>query len=261
MTNKSDMFDNRTIIVTGAAKGIGRACADAFAAEGAHVVYADIEAPQDLPRHGIAMVCDVGDAAAVRAMIEATIDMRGRIDVMVANAGIVHKAPFLELEEEDFDRVLRVNLKGTYLCVQAAAKAMLAQREKGIDDGLDSIITMSSVNAVLAIPDIAPYVISKGGVAQLTKVAAMSLAPHGIRVNAVGPGSIATDLFTAAVNTNPAALGNVLARTPLGRAGEPAEIASVVKFLAGRESSYITGQTIYADGGRLALNYVMPKNS
>lgn len=259
MTNEN--FRHRCVVVTGAAKGIGRACADMFAAQGAHVVYADVENIADLPDNGAFIRCDVGDKAQVDALVSGARDLFGRIDVMVANAGIVHKTPFLELAEDDFDRVLRVNLKGAYLCVQAAAKAMLAQREKGVDDGLDSIITMSSVNAVLAIPDIAPYIISKGGVAQLTKVAAVALAQHGIRVNAVGPGSIATDLFTAAVSANPAALDGVLARTPLGRAGEPDEIASVVKFLAGRESSYITGQTIYADGGRLALNYVMPKNS
>ena len=134
---------------------------------------------------------------------------------------------------------------------------MLAQREKGILDGLDAIINMSSVNAVLAIPEITPYIVSKGGINQLTKVMALSLADKNIRVNAVGPGSISTEMLKVAM-ADEAARKTVLSRTPMGRAGEPSEIANVVGFLASQAASYITGQTIYADGGRMGLNYVVP---
>jgi glucose 1-dehydrogenase len=120
-----------------------------------------------------------------------------------------------------------------------------------------AIVNMSSINGAVAIPNQVPYCVSKGGVNQLTKVMAMSLAPHGIRVNAVGPGSIMTEML-ASVNDDPAAKNRILSRTPLLRIGEPSEMASVVAFLASDEASYVTGQTIYADGGRLALNYTVP---
>ena len=123
--------------------------------------------------------------------------------------------------------------------------------------GGGAIINMSSVNGVMAIPAITPYVVSKGGVNQLTKVMALSLTDHGIRVNAVGPGSINTEVFASVAN-DPEKLRGILSRTPMGRVGEPAEIASIVVFLASDESSYMTGQTLYADGGRMALNYTVP---
>ncbi|MCG8359166.1 MAG: SDR family oxidoreductase, partial [Kiloniellales bacterium] len=170
---------------------------------------------------------------------------------LVANAGIVHACDFLDLTEEDFDRVLRVNLKGVFLCGQAAARQMAAQGGGG------TIVNMSSVNAVMAIPNITPYVVAKGGVNQLTKVMALSLADKGIRVNAVGPGSIETEVFKT-VATDKAAVNRILSRTPLGRVGAPEEVGRVAVFLASDDSSYMTGQTLYPDGGRLALNYTVP---
>ncbi len=175
----------------------------------------------------------------------------GGFDRAIANAGIVHACDFLELAEEDFDRVIRVNLKGVFLTDQAAARQMVAQGRAG------TIINMSSVNAVMAIPSITPYVVAKGGVNQLTKVMALSLVDQGIRVNAIGPGSIMTEVFRT-VATDKAAMARILSRTPLGRVGEPEEVAKVAVFLASEDSSYITGQTIYPDGGRLALNYTVP---
>jgi NAD(P)-dependent dehydrogenase (short-subunit alcohol dehydrogenase family) len=163
----------------------------------------------------------------------------------------VYACDFLELAEEDFDRVLRVNLKGVFLTGQAAARQMVAQGRGG------TVINMSSVNAVMAIPSITPYVVAKGGVNQLTKVMALALADKGIRVNAIGPGSILTDVFRQVVSDE-AAMADILSRTPLGRVGEPEEVAKVAVFLASEDSSYITGQTIYPDGGRLALNYTVP---
>ena len=161
-----------------------------------------------------------------------------------------------DLENEDFDRVLRVNLRGVFLTGQAAARQM-AKQEADTDGHRGTIINMSSVNAVMAIPQITPYVVAKGGVNQLTKVMALNLVTHGIRVTGIGPGSINTEVF-AAVNNDPEKRKGVLMRTPMGRAGEPGEVASIALFLATEDSSYITGQTIYPDGGRLSLNYVVP---
>jgi NAD(P)-dependent dehydrogenase (short-subunit alcohol dehydrogenase family) len=151
--------------------------------------------------------------------------------------------------------VLRVNLKGAFLVGQAAARRMVAQVKAG--KGAGTIINMSSINAVVAIANHTPYCVSKGGIDQLTKVMALALAPHGIRVNAIGPGSIMTDILKA-VATDKEAKRRILARTPLARIGAPDEIASIAVFLASPEASYITGETIYADGGRLALNYTVP---
>jgi NAD(P)-dependent dehydrogenase (short-subunit alcohol dehydrogenase family) len=144
-----------------------------------------------------------------------------------------------------------VNLKSYFLFGQAVAKWMVGAKRGG------TIVNMSSVNAVIAIPNQVPYCVSKGGVAQLTKVMAISLAPKGIRVNAIGPGTIATELARNAVLGSPAAERTIMSRTPLGRLGEPDEVAKVAVFLAGDDGSYLTGQTVYPDGGRLALNYLM----
>ena len=149
---------------------------------------------------------------------------------------------------------MRVNLKGPFLCSQAVAKSMIKRVKSGGPAGC--IINMSSINAKLAIASQIPYTISKGGVRQLTNVLAQYLAPYGIRVNAIGPGSIATEMMEA-VNSDAKAKKKVLARTPLGRVGEPAEIAGIAAFLASSDADYITGQTIYADGGRLGLAYTV----
>ncbi|HYG25629.1 MAG TPA: SDR family oxidoreductase, partial [Caulobacteraceae bacterium] len=173
------------------------------------------------------------------------------VDILVNNAGMLAAGDVLDLSLEDFDRVLAVNLRAPFVVAQAAARHMVERGLKG------AIINMSSINAVLAIPAQLAYVTSKGGLAQLTKAMALGLAPHGIRVNAIGPGTIATDILKG-VMTDDQAKTRILSRTPLGRFGEPEEIAAVAVFLASNEASYITGQTIYPDGGRLALNYTVP---
>ena len=250
----------KVAVVTGAARGIGAACARRLAAEGAAVVLADIleeqgevtaRAVHEAGGGSAAFVaCDTGDAPQARALIEETVARHGRIDVLVNNAGIFTIADFLDVTEEEFDRVLRVNLKGYFLVGQAAAREMAAA-------GSGSIINMSSVNGVMAIETIAPYVVSKGGVNQLTSVMALALAPKGVRVNAIGPGTILTEM-SGALLTDEAARRRVLSRTPMGRPGEPEEIAGIAVFLASDDSSYVTGQVIYADGGRMRLNYTMP---
>jgi len=248
-------LSDKVAIVTGATQGIGLACAQRLLAEGARVMLVDIkphaeEAAAALGEHARFFAADVSQKADVDAMIAATLQQFGRIDILVNNAGVTHAADFLELAEDDFDRVLRINLKSMFLCGQAAAREMVKQ-------GKGSIINMSSVNAQLAIPNQVPYVVSKGGVNQLTKVMAISLAPHGVRVNGIGPGTILTELAKQAVMASEDARRTILSRTPLGRCGEPEEIASLAAFLASDDASYMTGQTMYADGGRLALNYTV----
>lgn len=253
-------LEGKSAIITGAAQGIGLACAVRFANEGARLVLADVaeEAGEEAAtkiRDGGGearfVACDVGDRKAVEALVAAAVDAYGGLDIQVSNAGIIHTDDLLDLREEDFDRVLRVNIKGTFLCGQAAARQMVAQGRGG------AIINMSSVNAVLAIPNQIPYNVSKGGVNQLTRVMSLALASHGIRVNAIGPGTIATEMAKV-VMEDEAARRKIMSRTPMGRLGQPSEIAAVAVFLASQESSYITGQTIYCDGGRMPLNYTVP---
>jgi len=256
-------MEGKVAIVTGGARGIGYAVAKRFLTDGARVVIADIDekvgeaAAADLSALGAVefVPVDVSERLDVRNMIAATLDSFGDIDVLVNNAGISHSADFLDLKEEDFERVLAVNLKGAFLCGQAVARILVDRLKKGGEPG--SIVNISSINAIVAIPDQVPYVASKGGVCQLTRVMALSLAPYGIRVNAVGPGSVMTDMLTSVVRERDVR-NRILARTPMGRIGDPSEIAGVVAFLASKDAAYVTGQTVYADGGRLTLNYTVP---
>jgi NAD(P)-dependent dehydrogenase (short-subunit alcohol dehydrogenase family) len=256
-------LENKVAIVTGGAKGIGLAIARRFASDGARVIIADIDedagnqAVEEIGARGAVRFvrCDVGDKADVENLVASAVSAWGSVDVLVNNAGIAHGADFLDVSEADFDRVIRVNLKGTFLVGQAVARQMVEQIRAGGAPG--TIVNMSSINAVVTIGNLVAYSASKGGINQLTKVMALSLAPHGIRVNAIGPGSIMTDML-AGVAADKAAKNRLLSRTPLGRIGDPAEIAAIAAFLASDEASYVTGQTIYADGGRLPLNYTVP---
>ena len=255
--------EGKTAIVTGAARGIGLACAERLAGDGAHVVIADIDeeggeqAAATLAEAGHKVSfehMDVGEKLDIYNLVKATVGAHGAIDILVNNAAVIDSALVLDLEEEDLDRVLRVNLKGPFLLGQAVARQMVKQLEEGRPPG--SIINMSSVNAVFALPDHAAYSIAKGGLLQLTKALALALAPHGIRVNAIGPGSIMTPMLEK-VATDKAVSNKILSRTPMGRFGEPSEIAAIASFLASEDASYVTGATIYADGGRLPLNYTV----
>ena len=240
-------------LITGGAQGIGYASAVALIEEGFDIILADIngegvaKAAKEL--NALAGIeCDLGDVAQIEAMFERIAKDHGPLSALVNNAGVAMPGDFLTYDLADFERVLDINLRGVFIATQRAARMMV---EAGIEG---AIVNMSSINAQVAIPAIPAYCASKGGVMQLTKVAALALAKNNIRVNAVGPGSIDTEMM-AAVNANPDAFKTAMSRTPLGRAGTAQEIGDVVGFLCSKKASYITGETIYVDGGRLGLNY------
>jgi NAD(P)-dependent dehydrogenase (short-subunit alcohol dehydrogenase family) len=253
-------LEGRVAIVTGASQGIGAACAERLSHDGAAVALWDVDdargealaaALTAQGRRAIYAHCNVADKREVDAALAATTAALGPVDALVANAGIFKAANFLDITEADWDAVIAVNLKGAFLVGQAVARQMVAAGRPG------TIVNMSSVNGVMAIPSIASYNASKGGVNQLTRVMALALADHGIRVNAVAPGTIATELARNAVLGSDEAKARILSRTPLKRLGEPEEIADVCAFLVSSASSYLTGEIVYADGGRMALNYTV----
>ena len=250
----------RTIVVTGGAQGIGEACVRRLAADGATVALWDVD-----DAHGQALAaalsgtaarvvfvhCNVASRPDVDAALAATLTAFGRVDGLVNNAGIFKASPFLDISEADWDAVIDVNLKGHFLVGQAVARQIVAQGGGG------AIVNMSSVNARLAIASIASYNASKGGIDQLTRVMALALSEHGIRVNGVAPGTIATELAAKAVLTSDEAKARIMSRTPMKRLGAPTEIASVVAFLLSDAASYMTGETVLVDGGRMTLNYTV----
>jgi NAD(P)-dependent dehydrogenase (short-subunit alcohol dehydrogenase family) len=253
-------FSGRTVVVTGAGNGIGAACARLFAASGASLALWDVDAAAtstiatEIDASGQkarAFACNVARRAEVDAALAATLAAFGRVDILVNNAGIFRAGDFLAVSEADWDAVIDVNLKGAFLVGQAVARAMARS-------GGGAIVNMSSVNGVTAIPGIASYNASKGGIDQLTRAMALALADAGIRVNAVAPGTIATELAKKAVLGSAEAEARIMSRTPLRRLGDPAEVAAVCAFLASDAASYMTGEIVYVDGGRLALNYTMP---
>lgn len=261
---------DRVAIVTGAANGIGKACARRLAEDGFRVVVADIadaagkalaEELGAAKERALYVDCNVSDRLSVNNLLAETRSAFGRLDVLVNNAGIIAKGNILTLADEDFDKVMNVNLRGSFMVARAAARQMVEQIEEDGERPDDArrryaIVNMSSVNAVVAIADQLAYCTTKGAINQMTKAMALALAPHGVRVNAVGPGSVNTDVLKAVLDDR-SAMDRVMSRTPIRRIADPDEIASVVSFLASSDASYVTGECIYADGGRLALNYTV----
>ena len=248
------MTEKPIALVTGGAQGIGHACAEALAGDGFKIILADINANVEdvalkLGQEASGFVCDMSDPEQISDMFDRIAADHGPVAALVNNAGISEPGDFLDYDIATFQRVIGTNLTGAFAALQRAARMM-------IDAGIEgAIVNMSSINAQVAIPAIPAYCASKGGVMQLTKSAALALAPHNIRVNAVGPGSIDTAMM-AAVNASPDAMKTIMSRTPLKRVGAPSEIADVVAFLISGKASYITGETIYVDGGRLGMNYI-----
>ncbi len=254
-------LQGRRAIITGAGRGIGLACARRFVAEGCAVLLVDLDGPAgeaataELRGAGGKVVFHAADLSRVEAIpgiVQAAVEALGGVDVLVNNAGILGTADFFELTAEGFDRVIAVNLRAPFLLTQAVARRMRDQGTGG------AVVNLSSINAVLNGPNSLAYSVSKGGLNQLTRSCAIALAPFGIRVNGVGPGTIATEMAALAGLTG-AGVRPVLERTPMNRLGEAPEIAAVVAFLASDDASFVSGQTVYADGGRLGLNYSLPR--
>ena len=250
----------RVVVITGGAQGIGEACARRVVRDGAAVALWDLaDGPgqalaaelQSAGAQALYCHCNVASKADVDAALAATLARFGHVDGLVNNAGIFKAAPFLDIAEADWDAVIAVNLKGSFLVGQAVAREMVRH-------GRGAIVNMSSVNGTLAIPTIASYNASKGAINQLTRVMALSLADQGVRVNAVAPGTIATELARSAVLTSDEAKARIMSRTPMKRLGEPREIADVAAFLLSEASSYMTGEIVVVDGGRMTLNYTVP---
>lgn len=245
------MLEGKVAVITGSTQGIGRAIANTFAREGASVIIngcldiskcqavaSEIEA---LGGKALAVKADVANKTEVDELFATVVKRFGRVDIHVNNAGVVSSHPFLELSEEKWDKLMDVNLKGTYLCAQAAAREMVKKK-------YGRIINISSVAGFMGFPGAAHYCASKAGVGQLTKVLALELAPMGINVNAIAPGLIETAM-TKDIIENPAALKAMLQRIPIGRVGKPEEIASAALFLASPMADYVTGTTLIVDGG------------
>jgi len=246
---------NKVAIVTGGNSGIGKGISLRLAEEGSNVVIAARDkiaaekALKEIRKKGrkcLFVKTDISKKGEVEAMIEMTIRQFDGIDILVNNAGIVINKPFLDITEQIWDKVLDVNLKGYFLCSQAAAKAMVRRKKGG------KIINITSVQGVQVWTRAfhAPYEVSKAGIIMLTKQTAFELAPYKINVNAVGPGPTDTPILDH-ITTSSQKLSQLAKDIPLGRIGQPSDIAAAVAFLASEEANYITGVTLFVDGGRL----------
>jgi len=254
VTDKAVKLKGKVAIVAGGTKGIGLGIAIEFAREGASVVIggrnsetgaAGVRQVAQAGGEALFVKCDVADMADLDAIVEKAVERFGRLDIYVANAGIndPDKTHFLDITPDQYDRIMGVNLKGMFFGGQKAAQQMIRQGQGGV------IINMSSVMAHLALDAQVVYTVSKGGIQQLTKVQAVALAPHGIKVNAMAPGPIETELMRR-VGSDRELMDTILSRTPQGRIGTPEECGRLAVFLASDDSNFIFGQSIYIDGGR-----------
>ena len=247
-------LDNKVAIITGAATGIGQAIAITMAREGASVVVDYVGKPgtaddtvnqiQSAGGKALAVEADVSQPDQVANLIGSAVSTFGKLDIFVNNAGIEYKRPITEFPLDQWNKIIAVNLTGPFLCIQAAAKQMMTQ------GGTGRIINISSVHQDLPMPTNAPYCASKGGLRMLMRTVAVELGPHGITVNNIGPGAVYTSI-DADVQANPEMEQALLAEIPLGRWGQPVEIANLAVFLASDDAAYITGSTYYIDGGML----------
>ncbi|MGH1504257.1 MAG: SDR family oxidoreductase [Acidimicrobiales bacterium] len=243
-------LDGKVALITGSTRGLGWAIAEAMAEQGAHVIINgrnddDVQARvRELLDRGLSAdgrAGDVGDLEAAAAGIDRIVDAAGRLDILVNNAGITVRAPLEEFTDADWEQVVRVNLDAPFALSRAAARHMKAA-------GTGRIINTGSIMGTVARPTIPAYVASKGGIEAMTKALAVELGPHGITVNAIGPGYVATELNTALVE-DPAFDSMVRTRTPVGRWGEPREIGTAAVYLASDEAAYVNGQKLIVDGG------------
>ncbi|MDO8503563.1 MAG: glucose 1-dehydrogenase [bacterium] len=247
---------DKVAIITGARRGMGRADALVLAKEGAKVVVSDIskeeceKVVEEIKKAGgeaIAVKCDVSSKEDVEKMVGEAVKKWGRVDILVNNAGVAEFRPFLEMTEADWDKTININLKGCFLCAQAAAREM-AKQKSGV---IVNIASIAMGQQGVGMPGIVHYCASKGGIAAMTEALATELAPYNIRVNAIAPGVIDTPMVQEA-GMDQKAIEGMLTRVPLRRMGKAEEIANAVKFLAGDDSSYVTGATLVVDGGWLA---------
>lgn len=249
-----DLFDlrNKIALVTGSGRGLGAAMARGLAEYGASVVVADIDleaagsVAEDIKANqgtALAVQVDVTDAESVQTMADKIVGAFGKIDILVNNAGINRRNPCVQMSEQDWDSVINVNLKGTFLCTRAVGKVMLEQKH-------GKVINIASLLSTVAQPDRSPYAASKGGVVQFTKVLALEWAKSNISVNAIGPGYFMTELNTALMD-NKEMYDELTSRIPMGRWAQPEELIGALVFLSSDASDYITGQVVYVDGGYL----------
>lgn len=248
---------DKVAIITGSTKGIGEACAKEFAKEGARVVVNGrtislgeqvAQEINDAGGEAIFVQGDVSRREDVDNLVDATVDHFGGLDIVVNNAGVNHSANFFDITDDDWDWVMGVDLKGTFMLSQSAARVMVEQGRGG------AIVNVSSVMAVLALADQVPYCAAKGGVNQLTKAMALALIEHGIRVNCCAPGPVMTELMERVVH-NEEKHNKLMERLPIGYIAACEEIARVCVFLASDDASYFVGQTIYPDGGRMIQSF------
>jgi NAD(P)-dependent dehydrogenase (short-subunit alcohol dehydrogenase family) len=248
---------DKVAIITGARRGMGRTHALTLAKAGAKVVVSDIsledcqKVVKEIEKEGgqaMALKCDVSKKEEVEAMVKKTIETFGKVDILVNNAGILQFKPLLELTEEDWDKVLGVNLRGYFLCAQACAKEMIKQKLGG---AIVNIASIAMGGMGVGFPAISHYCASKGGIVAMTEAVALELAPHNIRVNAIAPGAIDTPM-SSSTKQDPKVLEGTLARIPMHRMGKPEEISNAVLFLASDKSSYMTGSVVVVDGGWLS---------